>query len=346
MRWSTYSWTLVALLALAPATAFAAGGSEKGKSGGGSTGGSSGGGASGGSTGGSDTSDASRDRGVESADKQEKSWEVEADFEYHRLLIQNDLAGDGINKNFNYWLFGAAWDITKFDRVYARGGVYERFLADQGETGARLDDIIIGYTRTVPLPADIRLKATVRTVIPLSYESQLQGLITAPRVTLSLDRSFGPFDFQILGFLEGYIERYKEATGGNQNPTMRLGGLAELDFNFPFHKPLSIGADAYTASTWFYEPQGAPVSSSLAGLGSTTDPKNPNGQPLSQVYGGEVYVRYRLPELVGVRADIQLAYADGDPVLGYQNALHDGVFRFNGFYRHVSEVYLAVTAKY
>jgi hypothetical protein len=348
MRWRSFAVALSAVLALAEGTSFAAP-SEKGK-GGSAPGGSGGGGASGGSTGGANSglsSETERDVGARNTNEStDKPWAVEASYEFHHLIRQSDLGGDALNKNFNYWLAGGSYDVTPRDRLMVRFGVYERFLRDSGETGARLDDTIVSYTHFFSLPEAFRLRAQVRTVIPLSYESKLQSLITAPRASLFLERKFGPFEALLLGFVEGYVERYKESAGGSANPTMRLGALAELDFTLPFHKALMIGVDAYSASTWFYETQGAPPSGSGSFYGSSTDPNFTGGQPVNQVYGGEIFVRYRLPAYEGIVADVQAAYANGDPVLGYQSSLHDGVFRFNGFYRHVAEAYFTLNAHY
>ena len=354
-RWTSFVVGLLSTLLVAEASAHAGQTDSKGntKSGAGPTPGGSTAGGSSALGGSSDTGvigETERDQGAKMTHEGEqhpkKSWMVEASYEFHRLVRQSDLGGDGVNRNFNYFLLGGSYDLTEYDRISARVGLYERFLADSGETGVRLDDAVVGYTRLFKLPDEFRLRAQVRTVIPLSFESKLQGLITAPRVALFLERKFGIVDTLLLGYVEGYVSRYKEAQGGNANPTMRVAALAEVDVTMPFHKALMIGADLYTASTWFYETQGLPPSGAGSYYGSSPDPGFTSGQPVSQVYGGEVCVRYHFPEVSGFLVDAQLAYANGDPVLGYQSSLHDGVFRFNGFYRHVAEVYFALNAHY
>ena len=346
------SWVAVlGAILLAQTSAFAAA-TEKGKnsglsSGGASGGGSAGGGAMGASGGGLENA-ADRDNGLEpgSEGTSRKWWTVEATAEYHRLVRQSDLQGDAVNKSFDYYLLGAQFDPTDRDRIVVRGGMYERMIADQGETGLRLDDVIVGYTRLFPLPQKIDLRVQARTSIPVSFESKLSGVITAPRLAVSVERQFGVVTLSGLSYLEGYVQRYKESQGGNPNERLRLAALVEADVAMPFHKRLSFGVDFYEASTWYYEPGGSTPSGAQSFYGTTIDNQFPGGQPVAQVYGGEIFARYRLPELFGAITDLQVAYANGDPVLGYQSSLHDGVTHFNAFYRHVAEVYFALNAHY
>jgi hypothetical protein len=53
-----------------------------------------------------------------------------------------------------------------------------------------------------------------------------------------------------------------------------------------------------------------------------------------------------MPTLFGVRSDILVAYADGDPTIGSVSVLHDGVGHFYGFFRDSSELYAAISASY
>jgi hypothetical protein len=125
----------------------------------------------------------------------------------------------------------------------------------------------------------------------------------------------------------------------------------------PFHEPLSIGISLYTAYTWYHQiNSGIGGSNAIAQNGSvvnagggTTDATYPS-QPIQQTYGGEVYVRYIMPTVMGLKSDITVAYAMGDPLVGYSSVLHDGVGHAyigpTGLNREYSEVYAALALRY
>src|SRR3569832_751762 len=111
-----------------------------------------------------------RDAAISGHDTQgTKVWEVGASYEYHRLLRSTDLGGAAVNKNVSYVGFSGRWDITPYDRLALRGGVYQRYLSDQNETGMRFDDLSLAYTRKIPLPADFTLRASFSLSAPTSY---------------------------------------------------------------------------------------------------------------------------------------------------------------------------------
>ena len=53
-----------------------------------------------------------------------------------------------------------------------------------------------------------------------------------------------------------------------------------------------------------------------------------------------------MPTFSGVKSDISLAYAQGDPTIGYTNFLHDGVGHAYLGYRQTSEVYASLGMRY
>src|SRR5205809_790138 len=77
-------------------------------------------------------------------------------------------------------------DITSKNRLSLRLGFYERFLADQSESGLRLGDLSLTYTRFVPLPKEFALRLSAALTAPTSFYSQKQTLITAPTVSAAL----------------------------------------------------------------------------------------------------------------------------------------------------------------
>jgi hypothetical protein len=277
---------------------------------------------------------------------EEKAWEVGGSFEAHHLVIQED-TNSARYKQFNVAGLYAQYDLSQYDRVRVRWFVDEYFLADQGETGFRLDDIFLQYARRVPLPHQFTLRLSVQTSIPTSFQSTLTSEITSPGFTISLEKKVGRYiDLNGHGGGTYLIDNYATALGGAQNAMANLNFGGGVDITMPFHEPLSIGFDGGTGYTWFYQPNTVhDPNTSVQANGTTADPQF-SSQPISQTYFGEIYLRYILPTVFGVRSDVLVAYADGDPTIGSISVLHEGVGHFYGFFRDSSEVYAALSAAY
>jgi hypothetical protein len=274
--------------------------------------------------------------------EQVKPWEVGASFETHRMIRQEDLEGNAASKVFNVLSLYARYDLTEHDRISVSDYVEERFLADQGETGLRSGDVSFRYTRTQPLPRQFTFSASFGLSAPTSFASQKASLITAPSLVLQLDKRVGKYvalSARATGAV--FISKYNTAEGGAPNPKWRLAGTLEGEVTMPFHEPLSIGADVFTGYVWLYQVQSAGGTP----YGAVDDTQFPN-QPVAQSYGGEIFVRYVLPNLAGVKSDFSLAFADGDPSLGYNSVLHDGVSQFYLFFRQTAEVYGTFSVRY
>ena len=282
-------------------------------------------------------------------DVTKKPWEVGGIVEFHRLFIQNDLAGYANNKLVNYLHLYARWDITPRDALELRGYLYERLLVDPGETGLRLEDTVLHYShRFKPWDNGLGLRAYANVTAPTSFYSwTLQGLITAPRVGAELSWHKGRFSTSLLGFLEAYIVQYRQMVGGNPNPWLHVAAYLDLDFRLPllsqWGEPLTIGASATVHRTWYREATG--TSELIEQLGVVQDANFPT-QPVQGSYGGQVYVRYTLPVLAGLRSDLTVAAAQGDPTLGFTSSLHDGVSRTYLFWRQSSQVFVSLAARY
>jgi hypothetical protein len=291
-----------------------------------------------------------RDRLVEGHDR--KRWEALVGYEVHRMWAQNDLGGDAPNKLFNYWYASFRFDITGKDRLRVRFGVYERFLADQGESGLNSDDISLSYTRVQDLPWGLNLAASFALTIPVSDirhsegagYTRLAGTITAPSLSLDLSRKFfGLLTLAVRPFGVVYWQTYTAEVGGNVNPIGRIGISADAFVELPFFPALTIGGDVYTGYSWYYSPNGVLPAGQFPG--TSQDPTYAT-QPIQQAYGGEFYVRYAVPEFFGIKSDVTVALANGDPTLGYTSRLHDGQAYLYGSYRHDAEVYANLTVRY
>ncbi len=318
--------------------------SVKGDKGGGSSGGSSGGdvGGGGGGAGGGAEVGVNPDRitGPVTA----KKWEVGASFEAHRLFIQNDLQGAGSDKYFNYYQAYASWLPTKNDSLSAYFGVYQRFIADPSETGFRLDDVLLRYSHYFDLPKDVRLLARAAVFFPTSFSSHKQGMIGAGRLTVGAEKTWGKYVLTRLRMNgTGYVQQYNSPEGGGTpNPAGSLSGSAELRVNMPFHTPLAIGIEGYTSYTWYLAANGTLP----AGAPGTVNDSLYSTQPIQQRYGGEIYASYELPELKGFKSEIHVAVAQGDPALGYNSALHEGISHTYFYWRESSEIYGSLLARF
>jgi hypothetical protein len=286
--------------------------------------------------------------------EQPKPWEVGATWETHRLIRQEDLNGAAVNKVFNVAFFSGKYDFTDKDRLSVGWGLYQYFLADEGETGFRGTDISVAYTRTIPLPEKYTLRVSPAATIPVSYASQLSSLITAPSLTVGLSKRFGDLslDARLVGGV--FFFKYREAgsdntpngAGGVTNPKWRAGGVISAEYSMPFHRPLSLGVALTDSYVWFYDVGNNKNGSSVAQQQGAVQDSQFANQPMLQSYGGEIFVRYVMPTVAGFKSDLTVAVANGDPSLGYTGVLHDGVVHPYLFYRQTAEVYGALAVRY
>jgi hypothetical protein len=115
----------------------------------------------------------------------------------------------------------------------------------------------------------------------------------------------------------------------------------------PYVEVLSFGVSLAMGWTWYYGVDSANNPGTQTGTAPGAITGQTGNQPMQQSYGGEIFARVDLPTYQGFASDITLSYAEGDPTLGYTSVLHDGVRNpYFGFNRHVSEVYVALTARY
>ena len=205
-------------------------------------------------------------------------------------------------------------------------------------------DPALTYTHSVSLPRDFVFAATGSLSAPVSLTSQKAGLITAPHLSLSLSKRIGRY-VNVSAHISGgvFITRYAEQEGGGTNPLADVAGGLSTEVIMPFHEPLSFGFTINDRYGWFYNVQSS--DQSVVAPGVVADATYPN-QPVSQQYGGEIWGRYTLPTLAGAKSDFQISVADGDPSLGYNSYLHQGVGYMYLYYRLTGEVYGALTIRY
>ena len=285
---------------------------------------------------------------------EEKPWEVGATFETHRLLRQDyNPEGLGALKVFNVLFAVAKYSLTDHDTVSVSGGGYQYFLADNGESGFRDSDITLAYSHVFELPAKFRLRGSLSANIPISFDSQLATNITSPGGSLSLSRKFGDLAVEARLSARYFWDRYSSAgaigtTGsdpaGATNIQWSAGAAISAEYDMPFYRPLSAGVALTDSYAFFYKNVGAPPPQTQF-FGATTNPST-DGQPMQQSYGGEVFVRYVMPDVSGFKSDLTIALANGDPSLGYPSVLHDGIVHPYLLYYNSAEVYAALSGRY
>jgi hypothetical protein len=289
---------------------------------------------------------------------EEKPWEVGATFETHRLIRQDyNLEGLGALKVFNVLFAVARYSFTERDSVALSGGGYQYFLADSGETGFRASDLSLAYTHVFNLPEKFRLRTSVGATIPISFDSQLASNITSPSASVAISRKFGDLALEARVVGRYFWDRYTSQNSigasadasdpnsgaGQPNVEFTAGGAISAEYDLPFYRPISLGIAATDSYTKPYMVGSAPADTTF--YGATSNPTT-DGQPWQQNYGGEVFVRYVMPDLSGFKSDLTIALANGDPSLGYPSVLHDGIVHPYLLYYNSAEVYAALSARY
>ncbi len=274
---------------------------------------------------------------------EDKPWEFGATWETHRLFIQNDLAGAASNKLVNHLFLHLRWQPTRNDALEVRGYFYERFLADPGETGIRTDDTSLYYAHYADLPWDIRTRIYAVATAPTSFYSKLSSVYTTLRLGAAGHWKKDAFSFELIGYGETNIAKYREMAGGNPNVQYASGVVAELEYKLPINHPISVGLTGVLHWYWFYDITNTAASSIPYGV--VQDAQFPK-QPMQSSYGYQVYVRGDLPRLPHVDIDLTVAYAQGDPSIGYTSTLHDGVSHAYLFWRQTSQLYFALATRY
>lgn len=286
--------------------------------------------------------------------EQEKPWEISGSFETHHLVEQGYLASAAL-KTFNVYALSGRYLITSNDIVSIGGGAQQLLQADNGETGFRLFDIGLNYTHRFELPEKFNLAVNGGFTLPISYGAQIESEITSFHVGGTLSRKFGDL-FVAFNLGGGYIwDKYTSANAigaydnaatsgsGATNTKYTLGGAITAEYSMPFHHPWSVGAVLADSYRWLYNVGQCPADTQC--FGATTYP-NIDNQPPQQNYGGEIFTRYILPDLQGIKSDITLSLANGDPSLGYPSVIHDGVVHPYFFYYNSTEVYLSLAGRY
>jgi len=297
---------------------------------------------------------------VEAERTKEKAWEISGAWETHRLLEQQYVANSS-SKVFNTFFLALSYSLTDNDIISVSNGAEQIFNADPGEPGVRLGDIGLNYRHIFALPAKFRLLVGVGLTAPVGYSSQLASNITTPSLTVSLSRRFGDLSASIGGRGSYAWDRYTTASGigcgngnsgnstcdegaGSTNNKWAAGIFASVEYDMPFHHPLSVGGSISDGYSQPYNVGAAPYNSTFPGAAGYTN--GVGDQPWQQSYGWEVFVRYAIPDLGGFKSDLLLALADGGQGVGDVPVLHDGVVQPYFLYYESAQMYFAYEGRY
>jgi hypothetical protein len=308
------------------------------------------------STSGTEATNVERGLGTGEPFELDTRFRFEAGWELHGMLVQNNLVGNGAETEFNYFYAGISYYLTKNDKLAFIAGLYQFALADPGESGWRMDDLLLRYNHHFSLPWKLGLDLGASLTAPTSFESYKMGLVTEPQMRAVLERTFFKhltIDLRVYG--NYYWQTYATIQGGSApNPLAAAGGVLSIEAELPWHPALAIGADLATVYVDYYMPNGQP--GSITGVPSNAGATGPyygvennptfTSQPLQQSYGFDVYLRYDFPKWHRVRVSVELAYAQGEPTAGYSSDLIDGISNLYLFYPEASEVYSSLTVKY
>jgi hypothetical protein len=297
---------------------------------------------------------------VEAEKTKEKAWEISGAWETHRLLEQQYVANSS-SKVFNSFFVALSYSLTDNDIITLADGVQQVFESDPGEPGVRLSDIGLTYRHVFALPAKFRLMVGAGITAPVGYYSQLASNITTPSLTVSLSRRFGDLSVSAGGRGSYSWDRYTTASGigcgsgnpnnatcdegsGSTNNKWAAGIFASVEYDMPFHHPLSVGGSISDGYSQPYNVGAAPYNSTF--YGAAGYPNGIGDQPWQQSYGWEVFVRYAIPDLGGFKSDLLLALADGGNGVGDVPVLHDGVVQPYFLYYESAQMYFAYEGRY
>jgi hypothetical protein len=288
----------------------------------------------------------------------EKPWEATATYELHRLIRQEDVAGSP--KLYQLLGVTARYLPTAHDSITLFGGATQGFIADPTESGVRAQDLTLQYAHVFDLPSKFRLRATAGVTAPLSYYSQIASNITTPSISAALSRRFGDLSLNVALRGAFFWDRYTSpqgldaatesslTNGTDANTKFVLGGVLSAEYSMPFWRPLSAGLGLSNSYYWYYNVGQCPAGAGLnraTGMQNQTCPGGTyaTGQPVQQSYGGEIFVRYLLPEVAGFKSDFTVAYGNPNPNF----VLHDGIQHLYPFdFRDTAEFYMALGGRY
>jgi hypothetical protein len=239
-----------------------------------------------------------------------KSWRVAGDAQYRQLLVTDE---DPANDRYLLYRAQASYYPLAWLSLFARLGVFQRFVAVQGESGVRMEDTVLGATAEQWLPLEslgwqrtLQLSHSLRVYLPTSFASHEQNLyLAAEWSTRARLRLVDELFAGVRGTLHYRFNEYAEQAGPEGGTLPRF--VVELR-PFVEYSPivsekwgtLTLGADVAGDETIDYPsrdpaslsaselPPGTLSASAVSGAGSSDSFVTPH-------YGYDLYVVYTPP---------------------------------------------------
>lgn len=240
----------------------------------------------------------------------ERSWQLLGEVAYRTLLVRDE---DPANDQRMSYRLQLAYEPVANLILSLRGGVQQRFVSVEGESGLRLEDTAVaallqqslglgglGWDRT------LALVHRARVYLPTSFRSQQDDLLFAAEwMTRARVRLTGQLFGGVRGVLQYHAYEYAEQAGPGGLSLPRFVAEAQVFAEYsPLvtaqHGTLTVGADVYVNQTIDYPsrdpgdlvaenlPPGTLDAGSIRGAGTTDTFASPN-------FGYDVYLLYQPP---------------------------------------------------
>jgi len=239
-----------------------------------------------------------------------KSWRIAGDAQYRQLLVTDE---DPANDRYMVYRAQVSYYPRPWLSLFARLGVFQRFVAVQGESGVRMEDTVLGATAEQWLSLEplgwqrtLQLSHSLRAYLPTSFASHEQNLyLAAAWSTRARLRLVDELFAGMRGTLHYRFNEYAEQAGPEGGTLPRF--VVELR-PFVEYSPvlpekwgtLTFGADLAWDETIDYPsrdprdlsaselPPGTLTASRVSGSGSSDSFVTPH-------YGYDLYVVYTPP---------------------------------------------------
>lgn len=241
---------------------------------------------------------------------QNKNWRVAAEGHYRSLLVTDD---DPANDRYMLYRLQGSYFPRSWLSVFARFGMFQRFVASEGESGLRLEDTVLGATAEQPVSLapwgwerTLLLSHTLRVFLPTSFQSSQQDLYLAgdwsTRAQLRLADALVA---GVRGTVHYRFHEYAEQAGpgGVALPRLIVSARPFIEYSVLRSEQwgtLTFGGDVYGDETLHYPsrdpdtigaaalPPGTLTADDIRGAGSSDSYVTPH-------YGYDLYAVYVVP---------------------------------------------------
>lgn len=242
----------------------------------------------------------------------DKRWQLGGELQYRTLVVRDT---DPANDQRLFYRLQAGYEPVDDLILSARAGVVQRFVAEEGESGLRLEDASLSalLQQSVGLESlgwdrQLTLAHRLRVYLPTSFNSQQEDLLFAAELSSRARvRLTGQLFAGVRGLVQYHAHTYAEQAGlaGATQPRFVVDGLAFTEYSplvSPRYGTLTVGGDIYVNQTFDYPsrdpasipagdlPQGtlADNTDTFLGAGSSNSFSSPN-------FGYDLYVLYQPP---------------------------------------------------